>query len=238
MRTTPAVLIIATAVTLLALLENSVAPWAPFYLIYAATVTALPLRAGTYRFGRLRDIRVLTWILVLVSPVVLQAFVSLWSLSLYPALVSPFGVDASAAQGVYHSLGAALPELFEQAASVWGTDAATIRSIYLIFIVAWAGLGEELFYRGYMHGVLKERIGLPAAVIVSAAFFGLRHGTQLALLWPAFPWGAAFTWIFVSFVIGLFMSWLYERSGSLYPPVIAHYLFNLIPAVVAPLLAD
>lgn len=237
MRTTRGVLIVATALTVLALAENSVAPWAPFYLIYAAAATILPLRLGTYRFGRLRDLRAGTWIIVLVSPVVLQAFVSVWSLRIYPALVQPFGVGPAAAQGTYHSLGAALPELFERVGAVWGTDAATIQGIYLIFIVAWAGLGEELFYRGYMQGTLRERHGFLFAAIVSAAFFGLRHGTQLAMLWPAFPWGAAFTWMFISFVIGLFMSWLYERSGSLYPPVVAHYLFNLIPAIVAPLLS-
>ncbi len=235
--TTPGVLGLVTALTLVALMENTVAPWAPFYVLYAALCTILPLWLGTYRFGRLRDLRAWIWVLVLLSPFLLQLLVGLWTSRIYPALVLPFGVGPAAAQGAGHSLGAALPELFDRASDLWRTDAATIGWIYLLFILAWAGLGEELFYRGYVQGVLRRRHGFAFAALTSAIFFGVRHATQLALLWPAYPWGAAASWVVISFVFGLFMSFLYERSNSLHPPVIVHYLFNLIPALVVPLLS-
>jgi hypothetical protein len=52
------------------------------------------------------------------------------------------------------------------------------------------------------------------AVAVSALVFALAHG-ELALLAPIF-------------VLGCLLAVVYERSGSLYPGMVIHALFNLI----------
>lgn len=226
------VVMVGTALTLVALAENSVAPWAPFYAIYAVLATVLPLVWGTYAFGRLRSVRPATWIICLLSPVVLQFFATAWTSFLYPAVMSRFVSDPATLVGRYHSFSAALPAMFAAAGERLGVTEHAIQTAYLAFIVVWAGAGEEIFYRGYMHGVLRRRHSFWTSAIVSAAFFAVRHATQLVLVRPEYPLGAAVSWVIIAFVIGIFMSWLYERSGSLYPPVIAHYLFNLIPFAI------
>lgn len=69
------------------------------------------------------------------------------------------------------------------------------------------------------------------AAIVSALFFGIRHATQLALPWRDCPWGAAALWSGFAFLVGLGLSWQFERARSLRPVVLVHCLFNLIPAL-------
>jgi membrane protease YdiL (CAAX protease family) len=54
--------------------------------------------------------------------------------------------------------------------------------------------------------------------IVSAVAFGAVHGNSV---------------VFVPLVaFGLVQAWLYERTGSLLAPIIAHSLFNLAPFVL------
>ncbi len=223
------VAIVAAAATLLALAENTVAPWAPYYVVYVVAVTVLPFVAGTWAFGRITSTRATIWILAVVGPLLLQVLGGLWSTLAYPAVAGWFGATAETLSGPYHSLDAALATIFESRGASWGTEPRALMALYFLGILVWAGLGEELFYRGYIHGALRRRHGFAFAAVVSAAFFGVRHATQLALVQPSYPWGAAVTWVGLSFVVGIFLSYLYERSGSLYPPVLAHYLFNLVP---------
>jgi membrane protease YdiL (CAAX protease family) len=63
---------------------------------------------------------------------------------------------------------------------------------------------------------------------VSAAFFGIRHATHLFFLWPNVPWIAAASWAAGAFVFGLFMSYLYEKTRSLYPLMLVHAGVNII----------
>jgi membrane protease YdiL (CAAX protease family) len=72
---------------------------------------------------------------------------------------------------------------------------------------------EELLYRGAGIG-LFERWGAPVAVGVTALMFGLGHG--LLLSFPAFLW------------FGVVTGWLRVHTGSLYPPVLAHCVFNAV----------
>jgi membrane protease YdiL (CAAX protease family) len=36
------------------------------------------------------------------------------------------------------------------------------------------------------------------------------------------------SWVVGAFVVGLVVGWLYEKSGSLLPPILCHYAFNLL----------
>ena len=224
---------VAIALTALALIENTVAPWAPFYVVYAVAAIVIPLRLGTYAFGRFRKIGAKSWLLAVGSAVALQAVGVLLIGIIYMRVLGAAGVSESALAGPFYSVDAALGSMLQTAADRWGTDARDIRIAYLGFIVVWAGFGEEIFYRGYIHGVLARHRGFATAATVSAFFFAIRHATQLALLWPSYPWAAAGAWVVFSFVIGLFLSLVYHRTRSLYLPIVIHYMFNVIPIVGA-----
>ena len=91
----------------------------------------------------------------------------------------------------------------------------------MVAVVIGAPVGEELFFRGFLFGSLRGRLGFPRAAVISAAVFGLFH------LQP--PLGAAdVVLILVMFFVGLGLATLYHRRGSLVAPMAAHAMFNII----------
>jgi membrane protease YdiL (CAAX protease family) len=228
---------ISVGITVVALVENALAPWAPFHVVHALLAIVLPFVLGGVAFGPGRAIRLRAWVLAIISALALQALAGLLIGFVYPWLLGAVGTDAAALAEPFYSLDAALAAVFEKAALRFGSSVERMGTIYLAFIMLWAGFGEEVFYRGYLHGTLARHRGFAFAAIVSALFFAVRHATQLALLWPAYPWAAAGVWLVVSFLVGLYMSVLYQKTRSLYLPITVHYVFNVIPftaAVLAP----
>lgn len=84
--------------------------------------------------------------------------------------------------------------------------------------VVVAPVCEEIVFRGFCHGVLKRFCGLWPAALASSLVFGCVHGHLAAALPLA--------------CFGLLLVLLYEKTGSLWAPVAAHFLFNTA-AVVA-----
>ena len=81
-----------------------------------------------------------------------------------------------------------------------------------------APLGEEALYRGVLYGWLRRKWGPLAGTIVSALIFGISH-------WN--PYWAAF-----ATVIGVVLAVVYEKSGSLWPPILLHMSYNCTGIVV------
>ena len=89
-------------------------------------------------------------------------------------------------------------------------------------IVAAAPLSEEIFFRGFMYGGLRRRLPVWTAAGVSGVAFGLVHytGTDSIGVVPQLA------------VLGILLAWLYERTGSLWPPILLHLLNNSLALVV------
>lgn len=85
-----------------------------------------------------------------------------------------------------------------------------------VLVVAAAPFGEETFFRGFLYGGLKKRIGLLWAAVVSSALFAAVHAPQGAALVPTM------------FVVGLLLALLYEWRGSLAASMAGHAAFNII----------
>lgn len=81
--------------------------------------------------------------------------------------------------------------------------------------------GEELLFRGVLYTWLR-RWGVAVAMVGSALIFGLNHGINVVL--PA------------TVVLGLLLAFVYERSGSIWPAVVGHVLYNLLVFSAARLL--
>jgi membrane protease YdiL (CAAX protease family) len=218
--------LVTAALTLLALLENTVAPWAPFYVLYAAAAVVIPVRAGAVRFGR--PGAWWHWPGAILLAVALQSVASVQLGAVQPAVLGALGVPAESLHEARYFFPAALPAMFGAAAERLPAEPGAIANAYFLFIVLWAGAGEEILYRGYLHGALSRTRGFAVAAVVSSALFAVRHATQLALVTP-YPWPAAVSWCALAFVLGIVFAWLYERTGSLTLPVVAHYAFNVIP---------
>jgi membrane protease YdiL (CAAX protease family) len=225
----------AITITLLflgvALLENTVAPWAPFYFIYIWLTTCLPMGVGGLTFVHVKQLKARTWIILVALAISLQLFAVAWNGALYPKLLQGSGVAAELTSSPAYDTGAALQAMLSTAAAAWKTSLGKIQFFYLGLIFLWAGFGEEIFFRGYLYRSLRGRWGVAAAAAVSSLLFGIRHATQLGLLAPDYPWGAAIAWSLFATVAGLGFCWLFEKTGSLTAPILAHYLLNLIPLV-------
>jgi membrane protease YdiL (CAAX protease family) len=87
-------------------------------------------------------------------------------------------------------------------------------SPWLVLLVG-SGLGpvlEEIFFRGFIFAGLRQRYSLATAAVISATLFALIH-----LHWTLFVPLA---------VLGFLLAALYERSNSLWPPIVTHVTLN------------
>ena len=72
---------------------------------------------------------------------------------------------------------------------------------------------EELLMRGVIYGRLKRGIrNRAAAALLGALVFGLFHGNVVQGVY--------------AFLMGLFFIWVYDKSGSLLAPILAHMAAN------------
>ncbi|MCH7794607.1 MAG: CPBP family intramembrane metalloprotease [Proteobacteria bacterium] len=81
-----------------------------------------------------------------------------------------------------------------------------------------APFAEELVFRGLLFPWLRTRLGVPAAVLLSALCFATLHGAAIFI--PALT------------VVGAAFAVIYQRCGSLWPAIVAHSVFNGIMIVV------
>ncbi len=220
---------VGIVLTLVVLAESIFPPWAPYFIIYAFLAILIPLVLKTYQFGSFRTILRNHWQLTLgifVIAVIWDRGITTW---LYERILDRFGVSGDP----FYALSAALNALADAAARKFGITADTAFMLYGLFILIWAPVGEELFYRGYIQGVMRRCHSFQISALVSAAFFGIRHATHLFFLWPNVPLVAAASWALGAFVFGLLMSYLYEKTHSLYPPMLVHVGINLVEILLS-----
>jgi membrane protease YdiL (CAAX protease family) len=77
-----------------------------------------------------------------------------------------------------------------------------------------APIVEETVFRGVLYRWLRGVLPLGTAMLVSGGIFALFHGDVLLFL-PLMGFGAL-------------LSWIYERTQSIWPGAVVHGLFNLV----------
>jgi len=85
-------------------------------------------------------------------------------------------------------------------------------------IIGVAPFTEEVFFRGFMFAGMRRALPFAAAALIPSVIWGLFHFTGSG------TWGV----VVQLSVFGLWLSWLYERTGSLWPPVAVHAFNNAI----------
>jgi membrane protease YdiL (CAAX protease family) len=94
---------------------------------------------------------------------------------------------------------------------------------YWSFIILVNAAGEELLFRGYLFQRGIEIFGTVTATLLASAIFALAH-----LLNPSITIIAVVN----IFLAGIFFSLCYLRTGSLWLPMAAHAIWNLLLAQV------
>ncbi len=84
-----------------------------------------------------------------------------------------------------------------------------------------APLTEEFFFRGFVFGVLRERVGVVGGALATGLVFGLVHVA-----------GSPIETVGVLIILGVLLCALYQRTGSLLPCIALHSLNNAISFAV------
>ena len=94
----------------------------------------------------------------------------------------------------------------------------------VLIVVVLAPFVEEVLFRGYVFGMLRQR-GRLLAYAVSAALFAFLQVWQFAL-------GSRDVWYLVLMIQylapGVVLAWCYDRSGNLAAPVLTHMAVNAL----------
>jgi len=175
-----------------------------FYGVLLAIVLVFASRHGGGAWAQLGLRRFALWVAILMPPfaLILQLLTGLLSALLSPllgGLKNPQGCDISRAFGADPYLA-------------------------VISIAVIAPVVEEIVFRGFIYGGLRQRWGVTVSILVSSLGFALAHslsvGGSILLLGPSL------------FLAGVALAFVYERSRSLLPGIVLHASFNLI-AVIA-----
>ncbi|MGN0400939.1 MAG: CPBP family intramembrane glutamic endopeptidase [Acetatifactor sp.] len=105
-------------------------------------------------------------------------------------------------------------------------------------VVSFAALGEEGGWRGYMMPKLIRLMGIPKAVITGGIIWGLWHapltcvGHNFGTDYPGFPYlGILFMCIECIFM-GIMLTYITVKSGSIWPAAIMHAVNNANPGIL------
>jgi CAAX protease family protein len=101
-----------------------------------------------------------------------------------------------------------------------GNENLLVAVTAVLLIVVLAPLSEEMFFRGFVFAGLRKRWSLLPAALIAGGIFGLIHA----------PTGI--TTVIPLAALGIALCWLYDRTGSLWPCVLAHVLNNGLALLV------
>lgn len=101
-----------------------------------------------------------------------------------------------------------------QIEAITGGMTLTLRdlALLLLLIAIVAPIAEELFFRGMLYPVLRQRWSVHWAIVINALLFALIH--FIPILLPGL------------FFVGLVLAWVRERTDSVIPGILLHCLQN------------
>ncbi|MCB9851452.1 MAG: CPBP family intramembrane metalloprotease [Phycisphaerales bacterium] len=88
--------------------------------------------------------------------------------------------------------------------------------LFAFFAIVIAPM-EEIYYRGFLYPLLRKYVGAVGAVLIVSIWFASIHAIQLQ---------GAFIALVPIFVMGFLWTSLRELSGSLWPSIICHVMYN------------
>lgn len=108
------------------------------------------------------------------------------------------------------------PSSFEHPYTVMIKNIRNPADYALLLIVATilGPLSEEIFFRGFFYPPLRARYGVHIAVLISSGIFALAHVNPL--------------WFPSVLIAGMALTYLFEFTGSLVGPIVAHSLASFM----------
>lgn len=91
-------------------------------------------------------------------------------------------------------------------------------AVLLIPILVLTPIAEEVYMRGFVYTILRERYGAITGIVVSSLLFAAFHMS----LW----------FFFQAFVVAIGLAWLREKYRTIGPAILAHATINLLAIII------
>lgn len=112
-----------------------------------------------------------------------------------------------------------LQALKDSPADVWGL-------VIMVIVVVVTPVIEEFAYRGLVQqGFRRLGANRPIAIVITSCLFVFMHV-------PALPGTSIFSAVVTLLVLSIVFGWLFERTGRLAAPIVAHGLFNALNLIL------
>jgi len=98
-----------------------------------------------------------------------------------------------------------------------GAGGGTVAMV-LLTVVVLAPIFEELFFRGLFYPALRRRLGPSMAVFLNGLIFGALHFQPLFMI--------------SLILVGVVLAYMYERTDSLFAPMLTHAFYNLVVMLI------
>lgn len=105
-------------------------------------------------------------------------------------------------------------------------------------IISFAALGEEGGWRGYMMPKLIKIMGYKKAVLVGGIIWGIWHapitcvGHNFGTDYPGFPYAGILIMCMMCTLLGIILTFVTEKTGSIWPAAIMHAVNNGTPSIM------
>jgi membrane protease YdiL (CAAX protease family) len=90
---------------------------------------------------------------------------------------------------------------------------------FFLFVALILPLGEELYWRAGLQGLLARRAGFKRHILLSALLFTVYHLVTVSFLMPGW---AGLPLVAIVFAGGLVTAWFTERTGNIWAAVLCH----------------
>jgi membrane protease YdiL (CAAX protease family) len=126
---------------------------------------------------------------------------------------------------IYISFTLLLDSIFElsslqQLLLEWGFSGSNVIWLILVLILV-NPLLEELYWRDYVHNLLKNKIGVPRTIITTSIFYSLYHFLSLI---PMLNFPFSIIAVVPVFFAGIIWGYFRVKLNSIISPVISHVL--------------
>ncbi len=101
----------------------------------------------------------------------------------------------------------------QQVVEMLKEETKTPSLIYMVVFASFLGpFMEEIFFRGFVYGALRRKIGVSGSILASAVFFAYVHANMASFM-PILS-------------LGILLAYIYEKTGSLVSSITVHIIHN------------
>jgi len=112
-----------------------------------------------------------------------------------------------------------------------GNDKLIMFSVMALTGMIFSPIGEELYFRGIVHGSFANSIGEKKAAIVDSLAFATTHIAHFGLVFVSDVWSfypiPTLIWVSGMFLASILFFWSKKLTGSLLGAIVCHAGFNL-----------